>query len=149
MPQQIKISNNLPHHNNNQIKIKIQYNKIIDDISESIIYSTDLVDMNENSFNIDMDKKICNIESMNVYLVYKNMAYLFKFILDDNTEHLTINITMGEIYPIVRINNNKAIRRDEMYIWSPFNFCTCGSITMALDSIEKTENNEESMCVIL
>ena len=150
MLNQIKIINNLPHHNNNQIKIKIKYNKIIDDMTESITYSTDFIDMIENGFFIDMNKKIGNIENVYVYLVHEDMAYLFKFMLDDESNCLTVNVTMGENNPIVRVNDIKAMRRDEIYMYNPFRFCcTCGSITMGLDNIEQAENNVDNVCIIL
>lgn len=146
---QINIINNLPYSDNNQIKIKIQYNKIIDDITESITYSTDFIDMIENEFIVGVNKKIGNIGNVHVYLVHDHMAYLFKFVLDNETNCLRINISMGENNPIVRVNNIKAIRRDEIYMYSPFRFCcTCGSITMGLDNIEQAENNVDNVCII-
>ena len=64
--------------------------------------------------------------------------------------NIKVDISNGEIRPIVRINDKSADELEELYIYSPWRYiCGCGSIEYGLDDIENARKDRNKDCVIM
>lgn len=143
----IELQNLLLPKENTQIKIKLK----IDDADQHHKYSTKFLTINSGnvSIPIDIPENVKRFICVSVYLLYDYGAYLYTFIIVPNHHQNTINIEYGINRPVVRINNVKAYRVDQLHRYGFYRmFCCCGSIEAALDDLEYAENDYEYGCII-
>jgi len=151
MALQIEVINNFPKNTintntQNEVKIDIEYAKSIETTKTTYNYSSPFMKLSFDYFMIDTKTTMKYITLIKVYLKHDTKLYLFKFGLSRELESMKLEIGMGNCYPIVKLNNHLAYRRDmisiKKYMYS------YSSLLKRLDDMEQSDNSNHT-CVIL
>jgi hypothetical protein len=105
----ITINNKLELHTA-KLKIKFFYTSIIDDIITCNSGSSEYIQLDSSTIKRNFSIKTNSVEvyKIRIYLPFNNKIYRYEFKHTFKTLNFIIEITMGNIRPIIRVNNQSA-----------------------------------------
>jgi len=93
-----------------KLKIKFYYTKNIDDIDTVVINKSKYILLNSNIFNLKhgLDANI-KMYKIYIYIIFDKKVYRYDFYeVKDENPNYTIDVSMGKLRPIIRVNNKSA-----------------------------------------
>jgi len=132
-----------------KLKIKFYYTKNTDDIDMVVINKSKYILLNSGTFNLKhgLNANI-KVYKIYIYVVFDKKIYRYEFyeFKDDNL-NFAIDVSMGKLRPIVRVNNKSAKNFESMNVRC---FMSTDNEDRHLDAIVYSRDHPEpeEFCII-